>query len=99
MELTLKNTTFKYFLYNNLENQLKSYHFLYFQYINWKNKYYTNCSCCQKLIDKQYVCQICHNFHYCLSCWDNYTYFCFYCNKDHCFICNIKQRACKNCYY
>ena len=96
---TLNNTIFKYFLYNNLENQLKPYHFLYFQYINWKNKYYTKCSCCKKLIDKTYLCQICQNYYYCLSCWDNYTYFCFYCNKHHCFICNVKQRACKNCYY
>ena len=97
--MSLKNTIFKYFLKNNLNHILIPYGFLNVQYLEWKNKYYTNCSCCKIITKKKYECQICNKYYYCPSCWDNYTYFCFYCNKHHCFMCNIKRRACKNCYY
>jgi 5-(carboxyamino)imidazole ribonucleotide mutase len=52
--ISLKNTIFKYFLINNLNNMLEPYNFLNFQYLEWKNKYYTNCSCCKIIIYECY---------------------------------------------
>ena len=99
MEITLENILFEYFLKNNLENLLSDFKFINYLYLEWKKKYYTKCSCCSKLIKKEYKCQICLKYYYCLECFDNYTYYCFYCNKHHCFMCNIKRKACRICYY
>ena len=96
--MSLKNTIFQYCLINNLDNILEHYNFLNSQFLEWKNSYYANCSCCKKIIEKNLKCQICKKYYYCASCWDDYTYFCFYCNKHHCFTCNVKRRACKDCY-
>jgi len=96
--LSLKKAIFKYFLINNINNKLIPYTFLNSQYLEWKNKNYTNCSCCKIIIEKKLKCQICNKYYYCDLCWDDYTYFCFYCNKHHCFICNFKRRSCKNCH-
>ena len=95
---SLQNIIFKYYLDNNLENKLKPFRYLERRYNIWKNDNYRNCACCKKLIDKTYNCQICQKYYYCLSCWDDYTYYCFYCNRHHCFTCNVKRRACNQCY-
>lgn len=98
MILTLQEILFKYFLKNNLDVQLSQFKFLNNQYLYWKQKYYTNCSCCNKLIKKKNLCQICQKYYFCDLCWDDYTYFCFYCDKHHCFICNVKRKSCYKCY-
>ena len=95
---SLTELLYIYILKNNLDNNLKPYNFLYFPYLKWKTYNYIDCSCCKKLTKKIYKCQLCENYYYCNNCWDDYTYHCFYCRKDHCFICNVKRRACKNCY-
>ena len=98
MNSSFKDILFKYFLKNDLEYELLPYKFLYYPYLDWKDINYSNCSCCKLLIKKELLCQICENYYYCQNCWDDYTYFCFYCNKTHCFLCNVKRRACTNCY-
>lgn len=95
---SLQHIVFKYILFNNLEDKLIKFKILYNQFLLWKHNNYTNCSCCNKLIKKQSFCQICNKFYFCLKCWDNYTYYCFYCNKHHCFICNVRMRSCYKCY-
>ena len=96
--MSLQETLYLYFLKNNLEDNLKPYHFLHKWYLIWKDNNYFNCSCCNKLCKKDYICEICGKYYYCLECWDDYTYFCFYCNKHHCFCCNVKRKACINCF-
>ena len=99
MVSSLKNIIFEYYLKNNLEDELKKIYYLENEYNYWKNKNYISCCCCNVLSKKEYKCNICRKYHYCLNCFENYTYYCFRCNRDHCFVCNIKRRACKNCYY
>ena len=98
MELRLYNIVFEYFLKNNLESLLIPLDLLNIKYIDWKNKNYTYCSSCKILIKKQIKCQICDCRYYCLSCFEDYINYCFYCNKTHCFVCNVKRNACKLCY-
>lgn len=95
---SFKEILFKYFLKNELENQLKPYNFLYYQYLNWKEANFIECCCCKELFKKELRCQICQIYYYCNSCWDDYTYYCFYCNTTHCFVCNVKRKSCKICY-
>lgn len=96
--LQLTELLFEYFLHNDCENTLKPYWFLHKNYLVWKEYNYSNCSCCKNLVKKEYICQICNKYHYCKSCWEDYTYFCPSCSKEHCFTCNVKRRACINCY-
>ena len=98
MEISLKNILFLYFLNNNLNLELKKNFYLYNQYKVWKNKFFIKCSVCNKTIKKKYLCEICKKYYYCLSCFDNYTYYCFICNQHHCFVCNVRRKSCKNCY-
>ena len=98
MPQQLQYIIYEYYLKNNLEDTLKDYKYLLNSYINWKKINYEECSCCKKLVKKEYRCQVCEKYYYCLDCWDNYTNYCFFCNKHHCFACNIKMRSCKNCY-
>ena len=64
---SLQNIIFKYYLDNNSRKSIKPFRYLERPYYIWKNKYYTNCACCKKLIDKTYICQICQKYYYCLS--------------------------------
>lgn len=95
--LTLKELIFEKVLEYKLENSLKNYYYLYIPYFEWKNKNYTNCSCCNIFIKKKYKCEICLKYYYCQNCWDDYTYHCFLCSKDHCFTCNSKIKSCYIC--
>ena len=96
--ISLTELLFKYFLENKLENTLTDYWFLHNNFLAWKNQNYADCSCCKRLIKKDYICQICNNYHYCNECWDDYTYFCPRCNKTHCFMCNYRRLTCAKCY-
>jgi hypothetical protein len=95
---SLQEILFKYFLDNKLEDIINPHHFLYNFYLNWKDKNYIECNCCQILFKRQYCCEICQKYYYCNRCWDEYSYYCFKCNKNHCFVCNHKMTSCGICY-
>ena len=95
--LTLKELLFKKILELNLEHIIKDYYYLHIPYLEWKNFNYTYCSYCNNFIKKEFSCEICSKYYYCLDCWDNNTYYCFLCNKTHCFVCNSKFRSCYIC--
>jgi len=99
MSINLKNILYKYYLKNNLEKELEEIYYLHNDYLRWKEINYVKCSCCDKVVEKKFLCEICKIFYFCQNCWDDYTYYCFRCDKNHCFLCNIRRRACRICYY
>ena len=55
MNTSLKEILYKYFLKNDVEDNLKQYNFLYIPYLDWKNTHYINCSCCKLLVKKEFL--------------------------------------------
>ena len=94
---TLQEILFLFFYKNNLDISKIKIDMIEYEYELFKNKI-KHCCDCNKIVDDKYKCNICLKYYYCEDCFEN-TYFCFYCNKDMCFMCKTKCFKCLKCKY
>ena len=84
---------------NNLEKELPQIMIIQWEYNKWKNENIIMCSLCDQLAKPNQKCERCNIYFYCDRCYDNCSQYCFNCNRTICFLCQIKRRACVDCYY
>jgi len=98
MVKTLKEICFWSIYQNKLEEELPRIRMIHWDYNKWKSENIIFCSICNQLTKPSAKCERCEIYFYCNTCYDNYSYYCFYCRRTICYLCQVRRRACVDCY-